>query len=61
MKVTYEGIDFKKNIFWGRNEYNAPDIDTKVFFTSNKLAEIGHIYDVKIHETGFHLIGTIED
>jgi ribosomal protein S12 methylthiotransferase len=61
LKVTYEGIDFKKNIFWGRNEYNAPDIYTKVFFTSNKLAEIGHIYDVKIHETGFHLIGTIED
>lgn len=60
MKVTYEGIDFDKNIFWGRNEYNAPEIDTKVFFTSNNLVEIGQVYNVKILETGFHLVGRIE-
>lgn len=57
IKVFYEGIDYKKNMFFGRNEQNAPDIDTLVYFTSDFPVEIGERYDVEITETGFHLKG----
>ncbi|MDD3947316.1 MAG: 30S ribosomal protein S12 methylthiotransferase RimO [Clostridia bacterium] len=61
MKVIYEGIDYTKSCFVGRNEYNAPEIDTKVYFTSKIPLAIGEYYNVKITETGFHLKGeTVE-
>ena len=47
LKVLYEGIDYKKNLFYGRTQYNAPDVDTTVYF-SGKYADIGNFYDVKI-------------
>lgn len=56
-KVIYEGIDYTKGCFVGRNQYNAPQIDTKVYFTSDFPLDIGEYYDVKITETGFHLKG----
>lgn len=58
-KVIYEGVDYTKNLFYGRNEYNAPEIDTKVYFSSNSLAEIGNIYNVSIKKTGFNLVGEV--
>lgn len=59
VEVIYEGIDFKKQLFFGRNEYNAPEIDTLVYFTSRLPLEIGRVYTVKITETGFHLYGEV--
>lgn len=47
LNVLYEGIDYKKNLFYGRTQYNAPDVDTTVYF-SGKFADIGNFYDVKI-------------
>ncbi|HHW90170.1 MAG TPA: 30S ribosomal protein S12 methylthiotransferase RimO [Clostridiales bacterium] len=47
LKVLYEGIDFDKNLFFGRTQYNAPEVDTLVYFSGN-YAEIGNFYDVKI-------------
>lgn len=47
LKVLYEGIDFKKKMFYGRTQYNAPEVDTLVYF-SGEFAEIGNFYDVKI-------------
>lgn len=57
VKVIYEGLDYDKLKFYGRTERNAPEIDTKVFFTSDFSLEIGNYYDVKITGTGFNLIG----
>ena len=57
MPVIYEGIDYNKGKFYGRPEYNAPDIDTKIYFTSDFPLEIGEIYDVKITKGGFNPIG----
>ncbi|MBR2480365.1 MAG: 30S ribosomal protein S12 methylthiotransferase RimO [Clostridia bacterium] len=57
MEIIYEGIDYNKGKFYGRPEYNAPDIDTKVYFTSTFPLEVGEIYNVKITKTGFNLIG----
>lgn len=47
LKVLYEGIDFDKKLFYGRTQYNAPEVDTLVYF-SGDYAEIGSFYDVKI-------------
>lgn len=57
MPIIYEGIDYNKGKFYGRPEYNAPDIDTKVYFTSEFPLEIGEVYDVKIIKGGFYPIG----
>ncbi|MEG1612762.1 MAG: 30S ribosomal protein S12 methylthiotransferase RimO [Clostridia bacterium] len=48
LKVLYEGIDYNKKMFYGRPEFCAPEIDSKVLFKSNNLVEIGNFYDVKI-------------
>ena len=47
VKVLYEGIDYDKNKFYGRTQYNAPDIDTYVYFDAQN-AEIGEMYDIMI-------------
>ena len=57
IEVLYEGIDYNKGKFYGRPEYNAPDIDTKVYFSSDFPLDVGEIYKVKITKTGFNLIG----
>ena len=57
VEVIYEGIDYKKQCFYGRTEYNAPDIDTLVYFTSDFPLEIGRVYKVKIDKTDFNLYG----
>ncbi len=54
MEVIYEGIDYNKGKFYGRPEYNAPDIDTKIYFTSDFPLEVGEVYDVKITKGGFN-------
>ncbi len=46
--VIYEGIDYDLQLFYGRSKYDAPEIDTKVYFYSNKPVEIGKIYKVKL-------------
>lgn len=61
LKVLYEGIDYDKNLFYGRPEFCAPEVDAKVLFTSSELAEIGGFYDVIITGTdGYDLIGDVK-
>jgi ribosomal protein S12 methylthiotransferase len=57
IRVLYEGIDYKRCLFYGRNSQNAPDIDTKIYFSSDYPVEIGEYYNVCITATGFHLSG----
>lgn len=57
MPVIYEGIDYNKGKFYGRPEYNAPDIDTKIYFTSEYPLEVGEVYNVKIKKGGFNPVG----
>lgn len=61
LEVLYEGIDFKKQCFVGRSEYNAPDVDTKVYFTAPFTPEPGGVYNVKIISSDFHLYGEAEE
>ncbi len=57
LKVIYENIDYDRNMFVGRTEWDAPDIDCLVYFTGS-FAEVGHTYDVRITGyDGYDLIG----
>ena len=61
VKVLYEDIDYEKNMFVGRTQYNAPEIDSVVYFTG-EFADIGEFYNVKITAVdGYDLIGEIEE
>lgn len=57
--VIYEGIDFDKQCFYGRTEYDAPEVDTKVYFKSDKPLNIGNVYPVHITKTAFDLEGRV--
>lgn len=50
-KVLFEGIDYDKQLFYGRSEFQAPDIDNIIYFESEKPVEVGEIYDIIIDET----------
>lgn len=61
LKVCYEGIDYKKAKFFGRDEYQAPEVDTLVYFKSKKRLDIGEMYTVKIKRTrGYDLEGEVK-
>lgn len=51
VKVIYEDIDYDHNRFIGRMLSDAPDIDSRVYFTGS-FVDVGNVYDVKI--TGFN-------
>ena len=58
--VLYEGIDYDLQIFYGRSMYDAPEIDTKVYFVADSPLEIGKIYKVKIEElNGADYVGRV--
>jgi len=58
VKVLYEGIDFDKNLFFGRAYFSAPEIDTLVYFKSDTVVEVGEFYDVVITKVkGYDLVG----
>lgn len=48
LKVCYEGTDYDKKLFFGRSEYQSPEIDTLVYFRSNTPTEVGAFYNIKI-------------
>lgn len=57
LQVIYEDIDYEKGLFVGRSQYDAPDIDTKVYFTAD-FVEVGEYYNIKITGfEGYDLIG----
>ncbi len=57
LQVLYEDIDYERGMFVGRSEFDAPEIDTKVYFSAD-FVEVGEYYDVKITGyDGYDLIG----
>lgn len=59
LEVIYEGIDYGKQLFYGRSEFQAPEIDTLVYFKSDIPVEVGCVYKVKIHSADFNLYGAV--
>ena len=48
IKVVADGIDYEKQSFYGRAYFSAPDIDGKVYLTSNEPIVQGEMYLVTI-------------
>ena len=46
LDVVYEGIDYDKQLFFGRSCYHTPEADALVLFKSKYPVEIGKIYKV---------------
>lgn len=62
LDVCYEGIDYEKQLFFGRSQYQTPEADTLVFFKSKVPLEIGKIYKVKITKVkGYDLQGDVQN
>ncbi len=62
IEVCYEGIDYEKQLFFGRCQYQTPEADTLVFFKSKKPIDIGKFYKVKITKVkGYDLQGEVQD
>lgn len=62
LDVCYEGIDYEKQLFFGRSQYQTPEADTLVFFKSKSPLEIGKIYKVKITKVkGYDLQGEVQN
>ena len=60
LNVVVEGIDYDKAMFFGRSEYQAPEIDTVVYFKSKTDLNVGSIYNIKITKVrGYDLVGEI--
>ena len=57
VEVVYEGVNRAGTRFVGRSDFQAPGIDTKIYFTSDFPVEAGEYYDVEITRTGFDLGG----
>lgn len=61
LDVVYEGIDYSKQLFFGRSMYHTPEADAIVYFKSKVPVDIGKIYKVKITKVkGYDLQGEIE-
>ena len=57
-----EGYDRWGECFFGRSEADAPDIDGKVFFTSENKLAVGQFVRVKIEDTmDLDLMGVVID
>ena len=60
VKVIYDDIDYDKQMFVGRTEGQAPDIDNVVLFGATDEVHIGEFYEVKITGSdGIDLVGEI--
>ena len=58
IKVLFDEIDYDKQMFLGRAEFQAPDIDNVVYFTADKEVHVGEFYDVEITGAdGIDLVG----
>ncbi len=60
LEAVVEGFDRFGECWFGRTQNDAPDIDGKVFFTSEKPLKIGEYVKIKITDTlDYDLIGEV--
>lgn len=61
LEVLYEDADYERNMFMGRAEFQAPDVDGRVYFTSKTPVDVGNTYRVRITRTDdYDLFGEAE-
>ena len=60
VSVLFDEIDYDKQMFVGRADFQAPDIDNIVYFTADKEVHVGEYYDVEIvGADGIDLVGKV--
>lgn len=60
VKVIYDDIDYDKQLFVGRSQNQAPDIDNLTLFSASDEVKIGEFYDVEITGAdGIDLVGRV--
>ena len=58
LEVLCEGFDDEAGCYFGRSYMDAPDIDTKVFFTGRKGIKPGQFVNVEITGAdGYDMVG----
>lgn len=57
LEVLCDGIDTEKGAFYGRTEYQTPEVDTKVYFTADFNVKEGEVYKVHITDVDFDWYG----
>ena len=58
IKVLYEGFDVVAECHFGRSQHDSPEIDGKIYFTTNDELKIGDFVNVKITEVlDYDLLG----
>lgn len=62
LEVLIEGYDDYIKCYFGRSEYDAPEIDGKVFFLSTRPLKIGEFVNVRINDSiEYDLLGELEE
>ena len=62
VEVVADGINYDKETFEGRCYFSAPEIDGKVYFTSNEQVCQGEKYSVLVHSAdAYDLYGEVVD
>lgn len=62
LETVVEGFDKWAECYFGRTKADAPDIDGKIFFTSEKRLEIGQYVNIKVTDTlDYDLMGEVTD
>ena len=57
--VLCDGFDTVAEVYYGRSYADAPDVDGRVYFTSDKKLSAGEFVNVKITEAlDYDLVGT---
>lgn len=60
LKIVVEGYDRHAGSYFGRSRMDAPDIDTKTFFTSDRPLRIGEYVDVAVEDVlDYDLLGSV--
>ena len=60
LTVLVEGYDRYATSYFGRSYMDAPDIDTKIFFTSAKPVRAGSFIKVRVEDViDYDLIGVV--
>ena len=56
--VVVEGFDHYEEMYFGRSQYEAPEIDGKIFFKTSKLLKIGEFIDITVTQViNYDIIG----
>ena len=48
VRILVDGIDYDAQMFYGHDEYNAPDVDKKIYFTAGDVVAVGEYAEVRI-------------